>query len=81
MGFVVRDENVTSWFEINTNDGRIRVVRQMDREKAETIRLAIRAEDGAAVTTGQTASGEKSFICYFWIYFSFTIFQATFDFL
>ena len=57
MGFVVRDENVTSWFEINTNDGRIRVVRQMDREKAETIRLAIRAEDVAAATTGQTASG------------------------
>lgn len=59
MGFVVRDENVTSWFEINTNDGRIRVVRQMDREKAETIRLAIRAEDVAAATTDQTASGLK----------------------
>lgn len=60
MGFVVRDENVTSWFEINTSDGRIRVVRQMDREKAETIRLAIRAEDVAAATTGQTASGSLS---------------------
>lgn len=60
MGFVVRDENVTSWFEINTSDGRIRVVRQMDREKAETIRLAIRAEDVAAATTGQTASGRTN---------------------
>lgn len=59
MGFLVRDENVTSWFEINTTDGRIRVVRQMDREKAETIRLAIRAEDVAAATIGQTASGSK----------------------
>ena len=29
----------------------------MDREKAETVRLAIRAEDVAAATTGQTASG------------------------
>ena len=45
---------------MNTNDGRIRVVRQMDREKAETIRLAIRAEDVAAATTGQTASGWKT---------------------
>lgn len=57
MGYVVRNENVTSWFEINTTDGRIRVVRQMDREKAETVRLAIRAEDAAAATPGQTASG------------------------
>ncbi|XP_057365539.1 cadherin-23-like isoform X1 [Daphnia carinata] len=62
MGFLVRDENVTSWFEINTNDGRIRVVRQMDREKAETIRLAIRAEDVAAATIGQTASGTMTII-------------------
>ncbi|EFX90438.1 hypothetical protein DAPPUDRAFT_300008 [Daphnia pulex] len=61
-GFLVRDENVTSWFEINTNDGRIRVVRQMNREKAETVRLAIRAEDVAAATTGQTASGTMAII-------------------
>ncbi|EFX87616.1 hypothetical protein DAPPUDRAFT_235424 [Daphnia pulex] len=62
-GFLVREnENVTSWFDINTNDGRIRVVRQMDREKAETVRLAIRAEDVAAATTGQTASGTMTII-------------------
>ena len=56
-GFVVRDENVTSWFEINTTDGRIRVIHQLDREKAETVRLALRVEDVAASTPGQTASG------------------------
>ena len=56
-GFVVRDENVTAWFEMNSNDGRVRVVRQMDREKAETIRLAVRVQDVAAAThQPQTAS-------------------------
>ena len=56
-GFLVRDENVTAWFAINSTDGRVRVVRQMDREKAETIRLAVRVQDVAAATAGQTASG------------------------
>ena len=56
-GLLVRDENVTSWFEINAKDGRIRVIHQLDREKAETVRLAIRVEDLAASTAGQTATG------------------------
>lgn len=60
-GLVIRDGNVTSWFEINTTDGRIRVIHQLDREKAETIRLAIRVEDVAASTPGQTASGNWLF--------------------
>lgn len=59
-GHLLRDnvnDNVTSWFEINTNDGRLRVFRQLDREKAEAIRLVIRVEDTAAATPGQTTSG------------------------
>jgi len=55
-GHVVRD-NVTAWLELNGDDGRLRIVRQMDREKAETIRLVVRVEDTAATTSHQTASG------------------------
>ena len=53
------DYNATSCFEINANDGHIRLIRELDREKAETIRLAIRVEDIAGVTPDQTASGKE----------------------
>ena len=58
---MVRD-NVTAWFELNGEDGRLRVVRQLDRERAETIRLVVRVEDIAAVNSHQTASGTSDSI-------------------
>ena len=60
-GQVVRD-NVTAWFELNGDDGRLRVVRQLDREKAEIIRLVVRVEDTAAANSFQTASGISDLI-------------------
>ncbi len=48
-----------SCFEISA-DGKIRLIRQLDRERAETVRLAIRVEDKAAVSGNQTASGKRT---------------------
>ena len=52
--------DVTSCFEIDESIGIIRVSRQLDREKAETVRLSVRVEDLAAATPDQTASGNFS---------------------
>lgn len=44
-------------FHLNPLDGLLRVVRLLDREKVENIRLAIHVEDLAATRGKQTAAG------------------------
>ena len=46
--------------ELNAVDGLIRVVKLLDRERVETIRLGLVVEDLAAVKGIQTASGNYS---------------------
>ncbi|XP_066601612.1 cadherin-23 [Prorops nasuta] len=48
--------------ELNAIDGLLRVIRLLDRERVETIRLALVVEDLAAVTGLQTASATLSII-------------------
>lgn len=43
--------------ELNALDGLLRIVRILDRERVETIRLGLVVEDLAAVRGSQTASG------------------------
>ena len=59
-GHLLRTEvyNVSTWLEINEDDGRIRLVRQLDRERAERIRLVVRVQDVAALPSHQTATGK-----------------------
>lgn len=53
------DYDYMSAWDLNPLDGRLRVVRLLDREKVEHIRLGIIVEDIAAINGGikQTASG------------------------
>lgn len=46
-----------SAFELNAVDGLLRVVKLLDRERVEVIRLAIRVEDVASVNGKQFTSG------------------------
>ncbi|XP_022254266.1 cadherin-23-like [Limulus polyphemus] len=48
--------DITGIFDINSVDGSVKVVKKLDREKVETIKLLVRVEDLAAVTPGQTAT-------------------------
>ncbi|XP_022239300.1 cadherin-23-like [Limulus polyphemus] len=43
-------------FDINNADGTITVVKALDREKIETMKLVLKVEDLAATTDGQTAT-------------------------
>lgn len=49
-----------SAFELNAVDGLLRVVKLLDRERVEVIRLAIRVEDVASVNGKQFTSGTCS---------------------
>ncbi|XP_046672662.1 cadherin-23 isoform X2 [Homalodisca vitripennis] len=51
-----------SAFELNAVDGLLRVVRLLDRERVEVIRLAIRVEDTASVSGKQITSGVLTII-------------------
>ena len=47
-----------SLFDLNPLDGSLRVVKLIDRERVETIRLGIKVEDLAASKEKQTSSGK-----------------------
>jgi hypothetical protein len=49
-----------SLFDLNALDGELRVVKLLDRERVETIRLGIRVEDLAASKEKQTSSGKTN---------------------
>jgi cadherin 23 len=65
----VSDYDYLSMFELNPLDGNLRVIKILDRERVETIRLALKVEDLATNKGKQTAVGElkslhKWFICF-----------------
>lgn len=50
-----------SLFDLNPLDGQLRVVKLLDRERVETIRLGIRVEDLAASKEKQISSGRTKY--------------------
>jgi hypothetical protein len=58
-GTIIRSSeyDYVSLFDLNPLDGQLRVVKLLDRERVETIRLGIRVEDLAASKEKQTSSG------------------------
>lgn len=50
-----------SLFDLNSLDGQLRVVKLLDRERVETIRLGIRVEDLAASKEKQISSGRTKY--------------------
>lgn len=53
----IQEYDYLAALELNALDGLLRVVKLLDREKVETIRLGLIVEDLAAVRGLQTASG------------------------
>lgn len=50
-----------SLFDLNPLDGQLRVVKLLDRERVETVRLGIRVEDLAASKEKQISSGRTKY--------------------
>lgn len=53
----IQEYDYLSALELNALDGLLRVVKLLDRERVETIRLGLVVEDLAAISGIQTASG------------------------
>lgn len=53
----IQEYDYLSTLELNALDGLLRVVKLLDRERVETIRLGLIVEDLAAIRGIQTASG------------------------
>lgn len=53
----IQEYDYLAALELNALDGLLRVVRLLDREKVETIRLGLVVEDLAAIRVVQTAVG------------------------
>lgn len=53
----IQEYDYLAALELNPLDGLLRIVKLLDREKVETIRLGLVVEDLAAVRGLQTASG------------------------
>jgi len=62
-GTIIRSSeyDYVSLFALNPLDGQLQVVKLLDRERVETIRLGIRVEDLAASKEKQTSSGMMEF--------------------
>jgi hypothetical protein len=62
-GTIIRSSeyDYVSLFDLNPLDGQLRVVKLLDRERVEIIRLGIRVEDLAASKEKQTSSGMTQF--------------------
>lgn len=54
----VQEYDYLAALELNALDGLLRVLRLLDRERVETIKLGLVVEDLAAVNGPQTASGK-----------------------
>lgn len=55
----VQDYDYLGTLELNALDGLLRVVKVLDRERVETIKLGLVVEDLAAVKGVQSATGNK----------------------
>lgn len=52
------DFNYLSAFDLNSVDGKLKIIKILDREKVETIKLGLVVEDLAGVKGKQTATGK-----------------------
>lgn len=58
----IQEYDYLAALELNAIDGLLRVIKILDRERVETIRLGLVVEDLAAVRGSQTASGRNEFV-------------------
>lgn len=73
----IQEYDYLAALELNAVDGMLRIVRLLDRERVETIRLGLMVEDLAAVRGLQTASGwslERLMYIILGIYHSVSVF-------
>lgn len=54
--------NYLAAFDLNSVDGKLKIIKILDREKVETIKLGLIVEDLAGVKGKQTATGKFKFI-------------------